>query len=244
MSDDGDQLKLYYTPNHSCSYFGDRVARTIVADPEADISPEIFTRLSQLGFRRSSDQLYRPNCEECSQCISVRIPVNEFKPSRRFRRVLNTNKDLSVSVISDEFRNEHYALYLNYLRSRHPDGNMKEMDEDDYQSFMRTQWSRTKLVEIRDNQQLLGVAITDTFNDGLSAMYTYYRTDLPKRSLGHFAILQQIDLAKSLELPYLYLGFWIKDSPEMRYKLDYRPIELFDGQQWHALDKNECLVVE
>lgn len=225
-------IKLYATAPHPCSYFDDRDAKTLFIDPQLDIDSRLYTHLSQRGFRRSGPHLYKPYCEGCKQCVASRIPVALFSPSRNQRKVINRNSDLQV-VCKPEMDEEAYPLYERYINTRHQDGDMYPASREQFDSFLVDAMPCTEYAHFYDGDgQLVAVAVMDALNDGLSAIYTFFDPDLHRRSLGKFAILWQINAAGERQLPYLYLGYWIKNCEKMRYKTDYRPIELLAEKRW------------
>jgi len=229
-------LKLFATQPHPCSYLDGQEATTVFVDPEANIDPALYTQLSQLGFRRSGAHLYRPQCLRCQACVSSRIPVKAFKPNRSQRRCLQLNRDLSLQITKDINTLEHYNLYSRYIESRHQDGDMYPPSEDQYKAFLTSEWEITQFIEFRLEGRLIGVSVCDRLGDGLSAVYTFYDAGEESRSLGKFAILAQIEKAKSLGLDYLYLGYWIKECEKMSYKIQYRPLELLVNRRWMRLN--------
>ena len=231
------QLPLYLSAPHACSYLPDRQSSTLFADPEGPMDMAIYSELLHYGFRRSGRMVYAPRCEACSQCVSVRVPVNEFAPRRGQRRVLQRNTELEMREHPARFNPQHYALYRRYTAARHGDGDMADASPEDYLRFLRTEWCDTVFLEFHLDGRLVAVAVTDLPADGLSAVYTFFDPDLRSRSLGNLAILRQIRHARELGLPYLYLGYWIADSPKMAYKTNFRPIELWRGGRWERLDK-------
>jgi arginine-tRNA-protein transferase len=191
--------------------------------------------LSDNGFRRSQNLIYRPACEGCNACQSVRIVAGEFTASSRFRRVLRTNNDVSISVRPTTATTEQYELFKRYLESRHAGGGMTQMSYQDYEYMVEDTPVQSVLVEYRlrdhPDQTLVAVALTDVMADGLSMVYSFYDPDLAHRSLGTFLILDHIAQVRSARLNYVYLGYWVKDSPKMAYKAQYRPLEV---QRGHA----------
>ncbi len=228
---DHQRIKLYATHPHDCSYFDDREARTVFIDPDVPLTPRLYTELSQRGFRRSGNHVYRPQCESCRECIATRIPVANFEFSRSQRRVLKRNADITVKALSRPAV-EAYDLYERYINGRHDDGDMYPASRNQYDSFIAEAPGYTEFRHFYLGDVLVGLAVTDVLNDGLSAIYTFYDPDLSRRSLGRFSILDQIRACRERRLPYLYLGYWIRDSEKMRYKTDYRPIELLVKNRW------------
>src|SRR5690606_4391172 len=169
-------------------------------------------------------------------CISCRIPVKLFKPNRSQKRCLHHNHDLSLHFSDDINTFEHYSLYARYIESRHQDGDMYPPSEEQYKAFLTSEWEVTQFFEFRLNERLIGVSVCDRLGDGLSAVYTFYDPCEEKRGLGKFAILAQIEKARSLGMEYLYLGYWIKECEKMNYKIQYRPLELLVNRRWMRLN--------
>lgn len=237
MSDPNQQdmvrrLAFFATPEHECSYLADRTARTLFADPSARLNTRIYSRLTLYGFRRSGTYIYRPSCPACDACIPVRIPVARFEPRRKQRRTWKRNQDLQVKQIQAGYKEEHFALYRKYMSSRHPGGGMDEPDPQKYLEFLTSDWSDTYFVEFRLQQMLLGVAVIDRLEIGLSAVYTFFDPEFAARSLGTLAILWEIEECRRLGLPHVYLGYWIRESPKMAYKDQFQPLEQFRDGHW------------
>jgi arginine-tRNA-protein transferase len=232
MKEEPGNEQFFITPAHPCSYLPKRSAHTLFLDPRETIAPRIYQRLTEQGFRRSGSHLYRPHCKTCQACVPTRIPVETFVPRRSQRRVLNRNRDLTVRVEPATYSNRHYELYARYIAGRHMEGDMYPPSSDQFRSFLLSQWSDTVFVCSYLDDQLVSAAVTDRQVRGLSAIYTFFDPALASRSLGVLSILNQIELCRELELPHLYLGYWIRDSDKMRYKTDYRPVELFANGRW------------
>lgn len=229
------RLPLYLTPEHECSYYDDRQARTVFGDPR--IAPDIAaqTRLAQQGFRRSGRYLYRPECAGCAACIAARIDVNAFQPNRSQRRNLRGNTDLDVSLQAPWCNDELLALYNRYQQQRHPDGQMLAADRKAFEDFLLAEWSDSQFLEMRDDGRLIGVMVFDRLDDGLSAVYTFYDPDAQRRGPGTFAILKLIELAREEHLPHAYLGYWLPGHAKMDYKRHFRPLEVLLGNRWQQL---------
>jgi arginine-tRNA-protein transferase len=235
-------LQLYLTGEHECSYIDGMQARTLFVDPLARVDGERAQWLQQIGFRRSGQHFYRPACRGCQRCVPVRVPVGDFVPNRSQRRNLQRNAtDFELRYRAAEFDAEHYALYERYLRQRHGDGDMADdVSIETYARFLLAPWGGdTRFIEMRHHDALLGVAITDVFSDGLSAVYTFFDPDYAERALGTYAVLSQIQEAQRMGLSYLYLGYWIGESRKMRYKEKFRPIEAWDGRGWRRFQRGE-----
>jgi arginine-tRNA-protein transferase len=235
------QLMLYQSPPHPCSYLDGRSASSVFIDPEAQLGPDSYGMLLNLGFRRSGTHVYRPQCPDCQACMSARIPVADFQPRRSQRRTLQANADLQLHITQPRFDPEHYALYQAYTGQRHDDGEMARASTDEYRDFLIADWCQTEFMEFRLAGRLVALAVTDRVPDGLSAVYTFFDPGLAARSLGVFAVLSQIRRASELGLPYLYLGYWIGNCRKMRYKADYRPLQLLLDGRWQTFAPGQPL---
>ncbi len=231
-----NSVRLFRTAPHPCSYKSDQIASTVFVDPDLVIDKSINSKLSDLGYRRSGAHLYRPDCENCSACLSCRVPVTEFIFKRRQRRVWNANQDLEVVECLDLTGDEPYALYQRYIDRRHDDGDMYPATPEQFEAFIKTKTVDSRFLKFYLNQQLVAVSVTDVLEQGLSAVYTFYDPAQTKRSLGGYAILWQIKMAQNLELPYLFLGYWIKECQKMEYKSNYRPLQLLIDGRWVAVN--------
>ena len=233
MRDDHrEQIQFFLTPPHPCSYLSRNDAQTLFVDPRRIISSSLYQTLTDRGFRRSGSHLYQPRCKACNACIATRIPVAEFRPRRTQRRVVRKNQDLRLEIEDARFSRRHYNLYARYISLRHAEGDMYPASEDQFRSFLLSPWSASFFICLYLGEQLLSVAVTDQQAKGLSAIYTFFEPNEDKRSLGVLSILQQIEVCRSLNLPYLYLGYWVKDCGKMAYKTDYRPAEFFVDNKW------------
>lgn len=233
---DLSNLKLFATAPHPCSYLEGEEATTVFIDPKAAIDTPLYTELSQMGFRRSGEHLYRPHCANCQACVSCRIPVALFRPTRSQRRCLSRNQDLDISLVDSIATDEHYQLYEDYIQRRHRDGDMYPPSRAQYESFLSRAWGLTRYLEYRHQDRLVGLAVCDLLEDGLSAIYTFFDPSEHSRSLGVFAILSQIEKARQLNLPYVYMGYWIRQCQKMSYKTHYRPLELLVNKRWLRLN--------
>ena len=230
-----DVVRLFQTLPHPCGYYAARTAQNIVIDPSAPQLPQIYDIAVQRGYRRAGGHVYHPQCAGCRACIACRVPVERFRPSRAQRRCLARNESLSITLAPANYTDEYFALYGRYLRARHPDGGMDDARPEDFSRFLYTAWSPTRFVEFREDGRLLALAVTDFCVSGLSAVYTFYEPDCAERSLGAFAILSQLRIARERGLPYLYLGFWIENHPKMDYKSRYQPLEILRDGAWTEL---------
>ena len=209
---------------HPCSYLDGRMSTILFVDPQRILSKGEYGAFVRQGFRRSGDLVYRPHCQGCSACVAVRVPVREFAPTRGQRRVWNRNPDIDVVQKPARFEPAHFDLYRRYQAGRHPDSGMNDADPQKYLGFLASRQVETAFFELRMEGRLLGVAVADVLPDGLSAVYTFYDPDLPQRGLGVYAVLSEIAETALRGLDYLYLGYWIAESPKMSYKTNYRPV--------------------
>ena len=228
-------LKVFTTHPHQCSYLEEQQATTLFIDPATDLDVPTYSQLADAGFRRSGPHIYRPNCGDCNACISVRVPVAEFKPNRNQRKIINRNSDLEAVEIDNIHSDECYQLYHRYICARHRDGDMYPPTPEQYESFLSNELGNTRYFGLLQDGKLVAVAVTDVLENGLSAIYTFFDPDQSKRSLGSYAILWQIKKGIELELPYLYLGYWIKQCQKMSYKSDYRPLQLLVNNRWVSI---------
>ena len=227
------KLGFYATPPHRCNYLPEQEAITLFADPNFPKNRNLYSTLASNGFRRSGTHLYIPHCRQCNACISVRVSVQAFVPSRSQKRTWQKNSDLLIRPLPAVFEPEHFALYRKYLSSRHPEGGMDNPTPESYMEFLTAPWTDTVFYEMRAGDRLVAIAVTDVMNDGLSAVYTFYDPDEAGRSPGKFAILYQIEQTRLSGLDWLYLGYWIQQSGKMSYKSEYRPQQMYVNNSWH-----------
>ena len=231
-SPDQTVIHFYATASYPCSYLAERQARSQVAVPVEAIDAAAYSQLVRMGFRRSGYYTYRPACEGCQACVPVRLRVADFVPARALRRAWTRHRGLVATVLPLAFNAEHFALYRRYQQLRHPGGGMSEDSVQQYAEFILKSRVQSMLVEFRLAGELKMVSLIDELQDGLSAVYTFYAPEDTGSGYGNYAVLWQAQRTRELGLPYLYLGYWIRDCRKMAYKSRYQPLERLDDGAW------------
>ncbi|RIY03563.1 arginyltransferase [Aureimonas flava] len=235
--------QFFLTAPSPCPYLDGQFERKVFTHLVGARASALLDLLTQGGFRRSQNIAYRPACERCRACVSVRILVDEFQPTRSMRRVMQTNADLFGEMAQAEPSSEQFALFRRYLEARHANGGMAEMSAVDYAMMVEDSQVDTRLIQYRrkgpdyritgrSDEDLKAVALSDVMADGMSMVYSFYRPDEADRSLGTWMILDHIRRTRELGLPYLYLGYWVEGSRKMQYKIRFQPQEHLMAKGW------------
>jgi arginine-tRNA-protein transferase len=236
-----ENTQLFLTAPMPCPYLPGQQERKLFTHLTGRRAAALHALLSDNGFRRSQNLIYRPACEGCSACQSVRILAGEFQTTKRYRRILRANADIEVAVRQPRATAEQFALFKRYLDARHTGGGMTAMNFVDYEYMVEDTPVQTIVVEYRlgsdADRPLVAVALTDVMPDGLSMVYSFFDPALARRSLGNLLILDHVRQVRMAGLSYVYLGYWVPDSPKMAYKGQFRPLEVQRGPLgWRRLD--------
>jgi arginine-tRNA-protein transferase len=235
--------QFFLTSPTPCPYLPGQLERKVFTHLVGEKAPELLDLLTQGGFRRSQNIAYRPACERCRACMSVRIVVDEFEPTKSMRRVMARNRDIVGRMDAAVPSSEQYSLFRRYLDDRHAKGGMSEMSVLDYAMMVEDSQVDTRLIQYRmrgpdssftraSDGALIGAALSDVMGDGMSMVYSFFEPGEHERGLGTFMILDHIERTKRLGLPYLYLGYWVKGSRKMDYKVRYQPQEHLQSKGW------------
>jgi len=240
-------LQFYLTAESNCPYLPDKYERKLFTHLAGRRAADLHNMLSLHGFRRSQNIAYRPACEGCQACQSARVLVGLFEQNANQRRIWRKNSDMVSTDVFPQATQEQYLLFKRYLKDRHQSGGMSEMSHLDYEFMVEDTPVQSVVVEYRQRTpngekpgKLLAVALTDVLPDGISMVYSFFDSDYPKRSLGKFMVLDQIERARAAGLPHLYLGYWVNNSPKMAYKSSFKPLEILgNGDHWQLLDDSQ-----
>jgi leucyl-tRNA---protein transferase len=236
-----DTPQFYLTAPSPCPYLGGKEERKVFTHLVGERAGELNNILTQGGFRRSQSIAYRPACEGCRSCVSVRVVAREFEASRSMRRIVNRNNDIAGEMKVAVPTSEQYSIFRAYLDSRHRDGGMADMTVLDYAMMVEDSHIETRVVEYRRREgdeagrqagDLIAVALTDVLGDGLSMVYSFFEPDAASRSLGTFMVLDHIARAQQMGLAYVYLGYWVRGSRKMDYKSRFLPQERLTPDGW------------
>ena len=229
--------QFYVTAPQPCPYLEGRMERKLFTSLQGDGVEQLNNSLSQQGFRRSQNVLYRPSCSDCSACMSARINVAEFTPTRSQRKTLNRSRHLERRATSPWATEDQYALFRDYLDQRHADGGMADMDIFEFAAMIEETPIRSRVVEYSDiaSGDLKAVCLTDVLDDGVSMVYSFYEPELARQSLGTWMILDHVEIAREAGLPYVYLGYWVPGSPKMGYKAQFSALEVYRRGRWEAM---------
>ncbi len=225
--------QFYRMPLRPCPYLPGRTEQNIFTELAGPSNGSLYNMLTQAGFRRSHSIAYRPACPGCQACVAVRVLAAEFAPSRSLRRVAGANADLRISTVPAKANTEHYRLFSRYVAARHYDGEMADMTYADFAAMVEESPLPSKLTEFRTGDgRLVAACLSDELRDGISAVYSYFDPDEARRSLGSYVVLRLVEATRALDLPYLYLGYWIGSSRKMSYKSRFRPLEALGPGGW------------
>ena len=238
--------QFYVTAPQPCPYLHGRAERKLFTALHGENAAELNNALSRQGFRRSQNVLYRPSCESCVACMSARIRVADFEPSRTQRRLARRNEGVRRLATSAWATEEQFDLFRSYLDHRHADGGMADMDIFEFAAMIEETPVKTRVIEYRcdgrepvrlaaGDDHLAAVCLTDVLDDGLSLVYSFYDPDLSSASLGTYLILDHIEIARAAKLPYVYLGYWVPGSRKMDYKARFSALEIYKGGVWQDI---------
>ncbi len=240
--------QFYVTAPQPCPYLDGRMERKLFTALQGDHSEQLNNSLSKQGFRRSQNVLYRPSCAECSACLSARIRVADFEPSRSQKRAMRKNRGLNREATSPWATEEQYALFRAYLDERHADGGMADMDIFEFAAMIEETPVRSRVIEYATRtdgeRRLRAVCLTDVLDDGLSMVYSFYDPAMAADSLGTYVILDHIDIAREAGLPYVYLGYWVAGSSKMGYKARFSSLEVYRGGEWQDIGDPESYTAD
>jgi leucyl-tRNA---protein transferase len=233
--------QFFITAPNPCPYLPGQQERKVFTHLVGSDSRHLNTQLSQGGFRRSQNIVYRPACDNCKACSSVRVPVRSFEWTKSFRRVMKRNHDIVSTVVKAQATSEHYSLFRGYIDTRHSEGGMADMSVLDFAAMVDDTITDSRIVEYRfgpehpQKGELVCAVLMDVLGDGLSLIYSFYEPSYEKRSLGTLVVLDTIARASRLNLPYVYLGYFVEGSRKMEYKARFSPQERLTTQGWQLV---------
>jgi arginine-tRNA-protein transferase len=234
--------QFYVTAPQPCPYLPGRMERKLFTALQGEQAQKLNDSLSKQGFRRSQNVLYRPSCAECSACLSARIRVADFTPSRTQKRILKRAEGLRRNATSPWATEDQFSLFRRYLDNRHADGGMADMDIFEFAAMIEETPIKSRVIEYtaaskhgEKTRSLAAVCLTDVFDDGLSMVYSFYDPDLTPLSLGTYVILDHVAIAREAGLPYVYLGYWVPGSRKMGYKAGFSALEIYKSGSWQPL---------
>lgn len=234
--------QFFLTPPAPCPYLPGRLERKVFTHLRGQTATPLNEALTHAGFRRSQNIAYRPACDGCNACVSVRILVDAFEPGRTFRKVINRNQALSREIVEPWAREDQFALLQRYLTRRHPGGGMSDMTMLDFVAMVEDTPVDSHLVEYRmapaegeRTGRLAACALTDVLSDGLSMVYSFFDPEFDARGLGTYMVLDHVEQARALGLPYVYLGYWVAGCRKMSYKIRFEPLEALGPSGWQRL---------
>lgn len=234
--------QFYVTAPQECPYLEGRKERKLFTALQGENAEDLNNALSKQGFRRSQNVLYRPSCAECTACMSARINVARFSPSKSQKRVEKRNAHLARRTSSPWATEDQYDLFRRYLESRHAMGGMADMDVFEFANMVEETPIRTRVIEYtdRETQDLKAVCLTDILDDGVSMVYSFFDPEMAGNSLGTYVILDHIRIAQENGLPYVYLGYWVPGSQKMGYKARFSGVDVYRNNEWEALNREEA----
>jgi len=232
-------LHFHRSGSMPCPYIEGLFEQQVFVELSGPTAVNDYNKLSRAGFRRSHHIVYRPSCTECTACVPIRIAIQNFKYGKTWKRILKRNQHIKMQDVGLTATDEQFLLFSNYVQTRHWDGEMATMNKQDYQNLITASPINTTIFEFRDeNEKLIAACLTDKLDDGLSAVYSYFDPILETDSLGSYMILKLIEEALNKGFSYVYLGFWIDNSPKMAYKARFQPLEFFMENGWKSVDTN------
>jgi arginine-tRNA-protein transferase len=228
-------IKLGISQSFPCNYIPSEYEQLLVILEPSCYSSQGYEHLLSLGFRRSGDQIYRPHCQPCIKCKSIRILANDFVPSKSQKRKMNKSKQKFTIRYSDEPKAQYFTLYEKYISQRHKDSSMYPPDEAQYNSFLLCTWLPITYIELYSEQQLIAVAVTDTLGNSLSSIYTFFDPDFSHDSIGTIMIIEQVKLAQQQKKSYVYLGYQIDECKKMNYKNQFNKHQILEFDHWISI---------